>query len=258
MDLPLRTALLAILLFVLLVVLLEAGRRIGLRQSLKDPELTSPGTGAIEGSILALLGLLIAFTFAGAASRYHSWKVLIGEEANAIGTAWLRVDLLPVDAQGPVREAFRQYLDSRLKTYDLLPDLEAAYRELERSRKMQDEIWRLSVDGCRGGDVPQATMLLLPALNEMIDITTTRQVATTIHPPMVIFVMLVAVAAASALMAGYGMSRGKGRSWLHIVAFAAVLAATVFVIIDLEYPRLGFFRLDAADQVLRDLRATMG
>jgi hypothetical protein len=253
-----RTILYGVALSIVLILLMEVGRRLGLRRQRLDPEGGGAGTGAIEAAIFALLGLLIAFTFSGAASRYDTRRILVGEEANAIGTAWLRVDLLPSAAQGPVRDAFRRYLDSRLKTYELLPDLEAAFRELDRSRKIQDEIWSLSVKACQEAEVSQTTMLLLPALNEMIDITTTRQVATTIHPPIVIFIMLVAVASASALMAGYGMARGKKRSWLHIIGFAAVVAATVYVILDLEYPRLGLITLDAADQVLRDLRATMG
>ena len=258
MEFAARTILYGVALSLVLVLLMEIGRRLGLRRQILDPEGGGGGTGAIEAAIFALLGLLIAFTFSGAASRFDNRRVLIGEEANAIGTAWLRVDLLPSAAQGPVRDAFRRYLDSRLKTYELLPDLEAAYRELDRSRKIQDEIWSLSVKACQEAEVSQTTMLLLPALNEMIDITTTRQVATTIHPPIIIYIMLVAVASASALMAGYGMARGKKRSWLHIIAFAAVVAATVYVILDLEYPWLGLITLDSADQVLRDLRATMG
>jgi hypothetical protein len=100
-------------------------------------------------------------------------------------------------------------------------------------------------------------MLLLPALNQMIDVTTTRTMTAQMHPPMVVFVMLFGLALAGALLAGYGMAGGKARSWLHMVGFAAVLAGAVYVIIDLEYPRLGLIRVDAFDVALVELRSSM-
>ena len=100
-------------------------------------------------------------------------------------------------------------------------------------------------------------MLLLPALNEMIDITTTRVMATRNHPPLVVFMMLAALAVVGALLVGYGTSVNKQRTWLHTLVFAVILSLTTYVIIDLEFPRLGLIRVDAADQVLSDLRASM-
>jgi hypothetical protein len=88
-------------------------------------------------------------------------------------------------------------------------------------------------------------MLLLPALNQMIDITTTRTMALQLHPPLIIFGMLFLVALASALLAGYAMAGGKDRKWLQVIAFALVIALTVYVILDIEFPRLGLIRVDA-------------
>lgn len=73
---------------------------------------------------------------------------------------------------------------------------------------------------------------------------------------MIVFIMLFVLPLASALLAGYGMV-GKSRSWLHILCFALVIAVTVFVTLDLEYPRLGLIRVDAFDQALVDPRNTM-
>jgi hypothetical protein len=100
-------------------------------------------------------------------------------------------------------------------------------------------------------------MLLLPALNQMFDTASTRMLATRMHPPLVIFAMLFGLALVGALLAGYGMASGKRRNWLHMVGFAAAMAGAVFVIIDLEYPRLGLIRVDTFDQALVDLRAGM-
>jgi hypothetical protein len=100
-------------------------------------------------------------------------------------------------------------------------------------------------------------MLLLPALNAMIDITTTRTMATQIHPPLVIFALLCVLALAGSLLAGYSMAGSQARSWTHMIGFAVIIAVTVYVIFDLEYPRLGLIRVDAADQVLVELRDSM-
>src|SRR5688572_171592 len=104
-------------LFVGTVVLLEAGRRLGASRLAADPEGARAGVGAVEGSVFGLLGLLIAFTFSGAASRFDARRQLIVEETNHIGTAWLRLDLLAANEQPELRELFRRYMDSRLETY---------------------------------------------------------------------------------------------------------------------------------------------
>jgi hypothetical protein len=81
--------------------------------------------------------------------------------------------------------------------------------------------------------------------------------ATLMHPPAVVFVMLFGLAMAASLLAGYGMTGSKVRSWFHMLGFALVVAVSVYVILDLEYPRLGLIRVDAFDQALVDLRQSM-
>jgi hypothetical protein len=91
----------------------------------------------------------------------------------------------------------------------------------------------------------------------MFDIATTRTLATQMHPPMIIFVMLVGMVLAASLLVGHGMASVDSSSWMHKLVFAATLAASVYVIVDLEYPRLGLIRVDAFDQALVDLRQSM-
>lgn len=91
----------------------------------------------------------------------------------------------------------------------------------------------------------------------MIDITTTRSMARQTHPPTIIFAMLGGLALASALLAGHGMAGGTRRSWLHMVGFAVIMAAAVYVILDLEFPRQGFITVEAFDQVLVELLESM-
>jgi len=196
---------------------------------------------------------LLAFTFSGAATRFDVHRQLVVEEANAIGTAYLRLDLLPNAAQPALRELFRRYLESRLETYRKLPDIEAAKQELAGSMKLQGELWAKAVDASQASLTTAASMLLLPALNQMIDITTTRTMTAKMHPPMIIFVLLFALGLGCSFMAGYSMAGAKVRSWAHIIGFAAVTAVTFYVILDIEFPLLGFIRVDEFDQVLQQV-----
>ncbi len=257
MNTILMASVLAVGLFFGILAMLELGRRLGTRRLASDPAGAQAGTGAVEGAVFALVGLLIAFTFSGAASRFDERRDLIVAETNAIGTAWLRLDLLPAD-QPAIRDSFLQYLDARLAVYRKLPDLEAAQAELAKATALQATIWAQAIaEGQREGASPDAIKLLLPALNDMFDITTTRTMATQAHPPVFIYGMLIVLALASALLAGFGMAGSKSRSWLHILGFAGVMAVAVYVIIDLEFPRLGLIQVDTFDQALLELRASM-
>jgi hypothetical protein len=244
-------------LFLGMLLFLEAGRRIRLRKMAKDGEKVEAGLGVVEGALFGLMGLVIAFTFSGAASRFDAKRHLIVEEANNIGTAYLRLDLLPEAAQPQLREKFRLYVDARLESYRTLPTVAGVMPRMETATELQQDIWKQSVAATREATNPQAALLLLPALNAMIDIANTRAMATQLHPPPIIFALLATLALVCSLLAGFGMAGGKTHSWIHIVAFAAVLTITVYVIIDMEYPRVGFIRVDPFDQALVDVRASM-
>lgn len=252
------TALAVLLLFLGMLVCSEIGRRIARVRLARDPDGAKSGAGAVDTAVFGLLGLMIAFTFSGAASRFEARRHLVSDEANTIGTAYLRLDLLTSDAQPALRALFRRYVDARVATYRDVDDIDHAQARLDAGIALQSAIWTQSVAACsRTGVESRACLLLLPALNDMIDITTTRATATQNHPPVVIFVLLGALCLLGALLVGYGTAIGRERSWLHTTTFAATLALSVFVIVDLEFPRLGLIRIDQADQVLIDLGKTM-
>ncbi len=98
-------------LFIGMMSLFGLGRRLGLSCSTKDD---GKGSGSLETAVFGLLGLLLAFTFSGAASRFEDRRHVIAEEANAIGTAYLRLDLLPQSAQTEIKPLVVQYTDMRL------------------------------------------------------------------------------------------------------------------------------------------------
>jgi hypothetical protein len=245
----------ALALFFAILVLTEVGRRIGLRTLADDQKGGLAGTSALEAGVFGLLGLLVGFTFAGAAERFDTRRELIVEETTAIETAYLRLDVLPAAERPELQSLFRQYLDSRLETYRRLPDLAAVRLELARSEQLQGEIWKEAIAKTHmQGEPTSSAIVLLPALNQMIDVTTKRTLATHIHPPVIIFVMLVGLALTGALLAGYAMAGRKHRSLLHVIGFAVTTTLAVFVIVNMEYPRAGVIRVDAFDSALMELR----
>ena len=244
-------------LFAAILACLEAGYRLRIRNTPPGSYRQFEGLGALEGAIFGLMGLLVAFTFSGAAARFDTRRQLIVEECNAIGTAYLRVDLLPPASQPPLRQAFRAYSEARYAYYQALPEAAAARQAEARFTGLQQEIWIGAVAASRDGAPPAAAILLLPALNQMIDLASTRSAARQIHPSAVIFWMLGAAVIAASLLAGWGMAAGARRSWLHLGGFALLMTLAIYVILDLEYPRLGLIRVDAFDHYLLDVRASM-
>ena len=125
---------------------------------------------------------------------------------------------------------------------------------MARAIALQHEIWTQSVTASREAGSPATTTLVLSALNEMIDITTERTIALDTHLPTLIFILLIVVALLSALLAGNAMAKRTRRSLLHIYLYAAIIAITIYAVLDLEYPRSGLIRLDAADKAIIELR----
>lgn len=256
-----RFALIAVafssVLFFGMLGLLDVGRRIGARRLAQEADGAQVRVGVVEGAVFGLLGLLLAFSFSGAAARFDARRQLIVQETNAISTAWLRLDLLPRDAQPGIREEMRRYLDARLSAYQSLPDLALAERELARSLQIKDELWAKAIAVAHTDAGDRGRALVLSALNDMFEIATVRTLATRMHPPFVVFCMLALLAFTGALLAGLGMAGGRTRSWVHMVTFAATIAVAAYVIIDLEFPRVGLIRVDEFDRALVELRNSM-
>lgn len=213
--------------FLGMVVCLELGYRMG-RYVAKKAENAHEGTSTIQAAVFALLGLLLGFTFANGISHLDQRRLLIIQESNAIGTAYLRLDLLPASQQPEMHQLFREYLEARLGAYEKLPDLKAAGEELALASQLQQKIWSHAIAASSADPTQNVARLLLPALNDMIDVTTSRT--------------------------GYDMARRRSRSWFHGLLYAVVISITIFTVLDLDYPRFGLIRLTAADNALTRLR----
>jgi len=243
----------AVLVFVGLVLCLEIGYRVGVKR-IRTTANAHEGFSAIEAAVFGIFGLLLSLSFFGSASRLDARRQLIVQEANAIGAAYTRVDLLPQGEQPELRRLFREYLDVR-QQISQTPEEKVAERELLNSARLQNEIWSHALMASNK-DPSGAARLLLPAVNDMIGIANAKTIAVQTHVPGLVLVFLIGAALLSGLVAGFGMARGT-RNWLSIFVYAAIVTTTLYVMMDMEYPRQGLIRIGAADLAMSHLRDSM-
>ncbi|MCB1232511.1 MAG: DUF4239 domain-containing protein [Verrucomicrobiae bacterium] len=233
------------------------GWRLGVRRFANEGDDGQAGLGAVEGAVYGLMGLLIAFTFTGAASRFDHRRDLITAEVNAIGTAWLRLDALDEPSRQEVRGLFRQYLDGNLELTQHGTRENEILAVVAEVGSLQQAIWDRVNEAAWQAPAKPIPQLLYPALNEMFDSFQRRILSTRQHPPLPVYLMLSLTVLTSALLSGFGMAKAKRQSRVHLFGFSAVLALSIYLILDLEYPRLGLVRVDSFDQALLELRDSM-
>ena len=210
-------------LFFGMLAMLAIGQRLGQRNFAQHADAVRGRLTGVEAAIFGLMGLMIAFTFSGAAARYEMRRQLVVEEANTIGTVYLRLDLLPAASQPALREKLRRYVDTRFKVFRLLPDVEASDAQAAIALTLQKELWAGVLTALKEAP-PQATIVVIPALNQMIDVTTARAIAMRTHTPTLIFTVLLILGLVCALLAGYVLADTKtGNIKLYVVTFAVVV-----------------------------------
>ncbi len=146
---------------------LQFGREIGMRQRSASPDAESLDIGVANGTRFGLLSLLVAFTFSSAVGRFEARRQLIAPETNAIATPYLRIDLLPTSAQPQLREDFRNYVDARIAAYRKFPDIDAVSVETRSAVVIQSAIWKKEVAASCEAPSPSTQTLVLSALNSI-------------------------------------------------------------------------------------------
>ncbi|OYW20191.1 MAG: hypothetical protein B7Z55_07655 [Planctomycetales bacterium 12-60-4] len=197
--------------------------------------------GTIQGAILALLGLLLGFSFSGAATRFVDRQDHIVEEANAIGTAYLRADLLPPAHRDALQDCLRRYATSRVRWFvDYTP---ARYPELaSETASLHNEMWQAALAGIQ--ETPQFAVTVLPPINDVIDLHTSRIAAGRRHMLVLIVVMLFICALIAMATVGYGCGLDGHRATTLTSALCLLVATVLWITIDLDYPRDGLIRID--------------
>jgi uncharacterized membrane protein (Fun14 family) len=233
----------ALVLIGLLLLTIEMGYRLGdrvqpgLNDSAKSPVL------AISGAIFGLLALLLGFTFSMSLGRFDQRKQLVVQEANAIGTTYLRSKLFPEPHRSDVASLLRSYVDARLDFYNLRDDHGQFRNVIERTEKLQDDLWSQVVSVVKKDDRPVTTGLFIPALNEVIDLHAKRVAAMENHVPESVLLLLILVALLAAMLVGYGCGLAKRRHLLSTSIVALLIGIVIIAIIDLDRPTRGLIRV---------------
>jgi hypothetical protein len=241
-------------LFILLFISCKIGYWFGMWRKGQGTQSQLGIVKVAEGTVFALFGLLVAFSFSGAYTRFEERKIKIIDEVNAIEVAYHRIDLLKPALQPVMRTLIKNYIDDRIATYKRLAEFHGFYVELETFKQVQNRVWLQAVDATQQTADHAVTLLFIPAINNMLDIANTRIMITRIHPPIPIFMLLIGLGALSAFLAGYSMARKQKYSLVYALCFVGVTAFTLYVIIDLEFPRMGMIRVDAFDYLLLEAR----
>jgi hypothetical protein len=242
----------AIVLFLLTIACYMIGHRLRVRKLSKSKNPGEDDPSAVSGTLLGLLALLLAFTFGMANSRYDDRRSLVTKEANAISTAILRADIFPDSMRTILRTHFRDYLEARINHYEAKMDISKTVAEYNRANEISSEIWAITATYAQKDNITVRTSELIPALNDMIDITTIRRAVgeSTIPDSIMYFLFILCVCATFLL----GYDRKSSFDWIIVIGFAIMLSATVYTILDLDRPRSGLITLDKANMKIIELR----
>jgi len=217
------------------------GRWTGKRDDVFDRQL-----GIVRGATFAVVAFLIGFAFSGAASRYVDRLDIIVKEANALGTAWLRADTLPEPARGKLKEVLRDYTADRVALLQE-EDMSGIFARIAKTGGFHDRLWKAGLEGSQGN--PTLALLVLPSLNDVIDLHTVHLSAARRHLPTAIFVALLVTAGLSLGLAAFGHGQVGRRFTALDSMYGIVLAAALWMTIDLDYPRYGFIRTNITPMV---------
>jgi hypothetical protein len=241
----LGSLLISVGLFFALLVGLDAGRRIGRRMNVKKDDV---GTGAAEGVIFAVFGLIVAFTFSASASRFNDRRKLIVEQANALGTATLRLDALDPADRTPIRQKMLQWVQIAQNLSASAGDEAARNNAINQAGQLQSDVWHLAAAAVEKKQQPALWPFVMSPINDWTDLSSTRQAEDNLGAPPAVMPTLIVMSLVTSLLAGFHMSRYTRQSPLHSLAFAGVVSFLMLVIFDMNHPRSGLIQLGSVDQ----------
>lgn len=221
----------------------ELGYRAGVAYAKEEGKEGSGQVGAAQGATLGLLGLLLGFSFSGASARFLERQDLITAEANAIGTAYLRADLLDEPQRKELRGSLQRYTEHRLewskhvrRGAEGTPDAEVA--------RLHEAIWAAAIGGVNAK--PGTMVGVLPPVNEVIDLHSLRIAAGRKHLPILVLGLLVVSSVLAMAVMGYGSGLTRRRHTVLLASLAVVIGIALWTTIDLDHPRAGVIQLSDA------------
>lgn len=220
----------------------EVGFRLGRG---KGPGLTSQDPSAVvQGAAFTVLALLLGFSFSLALGRYDARRAALVREANAIGTAYIRARLLDSHNRDAIRADLSGYVAARMAFAQA--DAKPEQREAAdaRSLAIQRHMWQIAIRAAQRD--PHSTMvpLFITELNDTIDLSTEEGAVLAAHIPDIVIIGILLIAFIASAMMGYGFGRQGQRALVFKALFAAMLAITLGLILDLDRPQRGLIRVN--------------
>jgi hypothetical protein len=234
---------------------LECGYRLGGWRHARVAEEKEAPVGAMVAAILGLLAFMLAFTFSMAATRFDQRRQIVLEEANTIGTAYLRTRLLPEPHRSEAAKLLRQYVDLRLPDLSKGDVSETIAGVIKRSEELHEQLWSQAVAAAEKKPTP-ITSLFINALNEMIDLHAQRVlIATRNRIPFSIWVLLFGLALLGMAAMGYQSGLSGTRRSPAMVGIVLAFAGVLFLIADLDRGHEGL--LTVSQQAMIDVQKSM-
>lgn len=231
-----------VMFFLFVVVLLWLGTLVGGHLRLRRQKVLSEETGTfktLEGAVLALLGLLLGFTFSMGVNRYDQRKNLEIAEANDITNAWVRTATLPEPVRSTEQALMRQYVPVRLAFLTAGTSEPLINASLRMSASLQAQMWQVASIYVRAEPNPVSAQYLT-SLTDLVDVTENRTAAFENRIPMIAWIMLLFIAFIGSLLVGVGIGT---RSQLLRLILPIVVAAALSLTLDLDSPRSGLIRV---------------
>jgi len=220
---------------------------------LRDETLREP-VGIVQGAFFALVGLILAFGLTLAIGRYDTRRAAVVDDANTIGTTYLRAQTLAEPVRSDSLRLLREYTDASLALSEAVPTTDGFVRAVAREDAIQRRLWSLAGDALAGAPRDSAPRLYVETLNQMIDQQTVRVAALNNRIPSAVLALEVLGAAfAFGLLALYTAMHGRGAT--TVVLAGALVTVLLLVIFDLDRPTRGLIRVP--DTPLIALRASM-
>ena len=209
--------------------------------------------GPMEGSLLGLMALLLAFSFSMAASKYENRRLIIIDEANYTRTAINISYLYPDSIRNTFLAEFREYVEARIGYNNAANDTNLIQSCLGKTRMYSTRLLKIAIQQAQNPENNFRTAQMLPALNHMADITTAREESRKAKTPPLILGMLLLLTFSAAFLVGYG-SKAKKRNFVMRISFALMTTLTLYVIMEMDWPRRGLINLDEAAKNITELR----
>ena len=245
----------AIVVFILIIAFYLFGHSVRMKAIKRNPG-QAKDLGAISGTLLGLLGLLLAFTFSMSNARFDARRSIRIDEANDIGTAILRTDIYPDSIRKMLRSNLKDYLEARIAFHQAGMDVEKMIQYYRNADSISKKVWLIAATYAKTDDVTTHTSQLIPALNAMIDVTTTSRAVGESTIPDSILYFLFLLSFCSSFLLGYDFK--DKIDWVVVIGFAIILSATIYIIIDLDRPRSGLINMDKPNQKIVELREMFG